>query len=84
MALQIYIPILLKKGISLLKPGGIFGYIVANKWMRTNYGEPLRRWLKIKIFSKLPILVIYQCLKMSQLTLAFYVLGRMKPVMKPG
>ncbi|MBL0036295.1 MAG: Eco57I restriction-modification methylase domain-containing protein [Flavobacteriales bacterium] len=31
---------------TLLKPGGLYGIIVANKWMRANYGEPLRRWLK--------------------------------------
>ena len=36
----------LERGVSLLKRGGIFGYIVANKWMRANYGEPLRRWMK--------------------------------------
>jgi len=36
----------IEKGVSLLKKGGLFSYIVANKWMRANYGEPLRRWLK--------------------------------------
>jgi hypothetical protein len=36
----------IEKGVSLLKNGGIFSYIVANKWMRANYGEPLRRWIK--------------------------------------
>ncbi len=30
----------------LLKNSGIFSYIVANKWMRANYGEALRKWLK--------------------------------------
>ena len=34
------------KGVSLLRPKGIFSYIVANKWMRANYGLPLRVWLK--------------------------------------
>ncbi|MEK6729899.1 MAG: Eco57I restriction-modification methylase domain-containing protein, partial [Planctomycetota bacterium] len=34
----------IEKGVSLLREKGIFGYIVANKWMRTNYGEPLRKW----------------------------------------
>ncbi len=38
----------IEKGISLLRPGGQFGYIVANKWMRANYGKPLRGWLKQK------------------------------------
>ncbi|TWU53684.1 Type IIS restriction enzyme Eco57I [Candidatus Brocadiaceae bacterium B188] len=36
----------IEKGVSLLRDKGIFGYIVANKWMRANYGEPLRKWLK--------------------------------------
>jgi hypothetical protein len=35
-----------EKGISLLNEKGLFGIIVANKWMRANYGEPLRKWLK--------------------------------------
>ncbi len=36
----------IEKGVSLLREKGLFGYIVANKWMRANYGAPLRRWLK--------------------------------------
>ena len=36
----------IEKAVSLLKRGGLFSYIVANKWMRANYGEPLRRWMK--------------------------------------
>jgi type I restriction-modification system DNA methylase subunit len=36
----------IEKGVSLLKNNGLFSYIVANKWMRANYGDPLRRWLK--------------------------------------
>lgn len=35
-----------EKGISLLNEKGYFAIIVANKWMRANYGEPLRKWLK--------------------------------------
>ncbi len=35
----------MEKGAELLKPGGLYGIIVANKWMRANYGEALRRWL---------------------------------------
>jgi hypothetical protein len=38
----------IEKGISLLRPNGIFSYIVANKWLRANYGTPIRRWLKEK------------------------------------
>jgi type I restriction-modification system DNA methylase subunit len=36
----------IEKGVSLLRPGGLFSYIVANKWMRANYGQALRIWLK--------------------------------------
>jgi type II restriction/modification system DNA methylase subunit YeeA len=36
----------IERGVSLLQEGGIFSYIVANKWMRANYGLPLRSWLK--------------------------------------
>ncbi len=35
-----------ERGIGLLKEDGLFGIIVANKWMRANYGEPLRKWFK--------------------------------------
>jgi hypothetical protein len=51
----------IEKGVSLLKPGGLFSYIVANKWMRANYGQPLRVWLKaqeleeITDFGDLPV-----------------------------
>ena len=36
----------IERGLELLKPNGLFGIIVANKWMRANYGEPLRKWLR--------------------------------------
>lgn len=36
----------MEKSADLLKPGGLYGIIVANKWMRANYGESLRTWLK--------------------------------------
>ena len=36
----------IERGVSLLKHDGLFSYIVANKWMRANYGKPLRKWLK--------------------------------------
>jgi len=50
-----------EKGVSLLRQDGIFSFIVANKWMRANYGEPLRHWLKqqhideILDFGDLPV-----------------------------
>jgi very-short-patch-repair endonuclease len=51
----------IERGIELLKPKGMFGFIVANKWMRANYGQPLREWLKsyqlleITDFGDLPV-----------------------------
>jgi type I restriction-modification system DNA methylase subunit len=46
----------------LLKPGGYFGMIVSNKWMRSNYGKALREFLKCKSeilqivdFGELPV-----------------------------
>jgi len=51
----------IEKGVSLLGAGGQFGYIVANKWLRANYGKPLRAWLKerrieeIVDFGDLPV-----------------------------
>ena len=51
----------IEKGVSLLRKDGLFSYIVANKWMRANYGEPLRKWMKkqrieeITDFGDLPV-----------------------------
>lgn len=51
----------IERGLSLLRPGGLFSYIVANKWLRANYGGPLRAWLKeqeieeIVDFGDLPV-----------------------------
>jgi len=51
----------IEKGMSLVNPKGLFGIIVSNKWMRANYGEPLRNWIKrqriIRIidFGDLPV-----------------------------
>ena len=61
----------IEKGISLLAPGGKFSYIVANKWMRANYGKALRAWLKEKCieeiidFGDLPVFIhatTYPCI----------------------
>jgi predicted type IV restriction endonuclease len=43
----------IERAFSLLKEGGIFSYIVANKWMRTTYGEPLRKWLREQCIEEL-------------------------------
>ena len=51
----------IEKGISLLRKEGLFSYIVANKWMRANYGKPLRHYLaqfqieEIIDFGDLPV-----------------------------
>ncbi len=61
----------IERGISLLNHAGVFSYIVANKWMRANYGEPLRKWLKtqqleeIVDFGDLPVfehVTTYPCI----------------------
>lgn len=46
----------------LLKPNGLFGMIVSNKWMRSNYGKALRKFLtresalvEIIDFGELPV-----------------------------
>lgn len=31
-------------GLKILKPGGVISYIVTNKWLRSGYGEPLRKF----------------------------------------
>ncbi|MCX5815181.1 MAG: N-6 DNA methylase [Proteobacteria bacterium] len=43
----------IEKGISLLKDQGMFSYIVANKWMRANYGATLRKWLKAQYMEEI-------------------------------
>ena len=51
----------IERGVKLLKGGGDYAIIVANKWLRANYGEPLRKWLKtqniqeIVDFGDLPV-----------------------------
>ncbi len=51
----------IEKGVKLLNENGLYGVIVANKWMRANYGGPLRKWLKnmniveILDFGDLPV-----------------------------
>jgi hypothetical protein len=60
----------IERGFSLLTDGGVFSYIVANKWMRANYGKPLRQWLKqqcieeILDFGDLPVFQVttYPCI----------------------
>ena len=61
----------IERGINLLRPGGQFSYIVANKWLRSNYGAPLRKFLKTKRleeivdFGALPVFesaTIYPCI----------------------
>ncbi len=42
----------IERGVKLLGRRGTFCYIVANKWMRANYGRPLRQWLKKQGLTK--------------------------------
>jgi type I restriction-modification system DNA methylase subunit len=65
----------IEKGVSLLNQGGLFSYIVANKWFRANYGKPLRKWIKqqniveIIDFGYLPIFkqaTTYPCIIVIQ------------------
>ena len=43
----------IERGVNLLHRDGRFSFIVSNKWMRSNYGEPLRRWIKGKGIEEL-------------------------------
>ena len=51
----------IERGVKLLNENGLFGIIVANKWLRARYGKPLRQWLKkqaireILDFGDLPV-----------------------------
>ncbi len=60
-----------EKGINILKKGGVFSFIVANKWFRANYAVPLRSWLlnqnieEIVDFGDLPVfnkVTTYPCI----------------------
>ncbi|MBN1130695.1 MAG: N-6 DNA methylase [Chitinispirillaceae bacterium] len=42
-----------ERGVRILNENGIFSIIVANKWMRANYGAPLRSWLKEHLISEI-------------------------------
>lgn len=65
----------IERGVKFLKPGGLFGYIVANKWMRANYGQPLRAWMgkqhiiELTDFGDLPVFehaTTYPCILIIQ------------------
>ncbi len=36
-----------EKGLKILKPSGVLSYIVTNKWLRSGYGEPLRKFFSL-------------------------------------
>jgi len=38
----------IERALTLLRKGGVFSYIVANKWLLTDYGKPLRLFLLTK------------------------------------
>ena len=61
----------IEKGLSLARIKGQFSFIVANKWMRANYGKPLRKYLltkqieEIVDFGDLPVFktaITYPCI----------------------
>ncbi|MCZ7555762.1 MAG: Eco57I restriction-modification methylase domain-containing protein [Bacteroidia bacterium] len=61
----------IERAVTLLRPKGRFGYIVANKWLRANYGARCAAWLKqqhieeITDFGDLPVfpgVTTYPCL----------------------
>jgi hypothetical protein len=41
---DIYIPFI-ERSLSLLAPGGLLGFICADRWMKNRYGGPLRRFV---------------------------------------
>ena len=60
-----------EKGLNLLDEGGVFHFIMPNKWIRANYGKSLRGWLQdrqvrqIIDFGDLPVFeeaTTYPCL----------------------
>lgn len=60
-----------ERGVELLRQGGVFSIVVANKWMRANYGKPLREWMaktrieEIVDFGDLPVfqgITTYPCI----------------------
>ena len=42
-----------ERGVSLIQKDGFFSYILANKWMRANYGAPLRTWMKERCIDEI-------------------------------
>ena len=43
----------IERGMGLLRDGGVFAYIVSNKWMRAGYGKNLREWLANRHLTEL-------------------------------
>jgi hypothetical protein len=64
-----------ERGMELLREEGIFCYIVSNKWMRTGYGKPLRKWLKRQ---NLVELIDFKDLPVFQGTIAYPCILRMR------
>jgi len=69
----------IEKGMSILKEGGHFSFIVSNKFMRANFGKPLREWLlkhrllEVIDFGDLPVFdeaTTYPCILSLQKTQA--------------
>jgi type I restriction-modification system DNA methylase subunit len=65
----------IERSFQLLNNGGLYGVIVANKWMRASYGEPLREYLmkqtldQIIDFGDLPVFAsakTYPCILIAR------------------
>ncbi len=48
---DIYVPFI-ERSLSLLSPGGVLGFICADRWMKNRYGGPLRRFVADKFHLK--------------------------------
>lgn len=41
-----------ERALALLKPGGMLAFVAPNKWLRTDYGEPLRTYLSQNVWCR--------------------------------
>ncbi len=64
----------MERGMQLLRPNGVFCYIVSNKWMRARYGKHLRSYMETK---RLVELVDFGDLPVFQGTTAYPCIVRM-------
>ncbi|MCF7805735.1 MAG: N-6 DNA methylase [Candidatus Marinimicrobia bacterium] len=70
----------IEQGLSLLRDGGLFGYIVANKWMRANYGKPLREFLQEFAIREIVDFDDYQVFKNASTYPMIMIVKNRKPI----